>query len=244
MSLLFKQCFKQRFRCQNCDRGFGIQRLKVPLCIRGNLRGIASARMWVTQWNRAMTLSTLRMPATATLTAEQFYDLCRANPDWKLERTAQGDLVIMAPTGGETGACNASLSARVVIWNEQSQLGVVFDSSTGFQLPNGANRSPDVAWVKRNRWDALTPQQREKFPPLAPDFVIELMSPSDNLADVQAKMQEYRDNGVQLGWLLNRQAKQVEVYRPGQPPEVLQQPSQLRGDPLLPGFVLVVESLW
>ena len=96
----------------------------------------------------------------------------------------------------------------------------------------------------RDRWDALTPQQREKFPPLAPDFVIELMSPSDKLADVQAKMQEYRDNDVQLGWLLNRQAKQVEVYRLGQPTEVLQQPSQLRGDPILPGFVLAVESLW
>lgn len=124
-----------------------------------------------------MPQSILRMPATATFTSDQFYDLCRANPDWKLERNAQGDLVVMAPTGGETGSRNADLLIRLGIWNEQSKLGVVFDSSTGFHLPNGADRSPDVSWVQSDRWNALTPQQREKFPPLAPDFVIELMSP-------------------------------------------------------------------
>jgi Uma2 family endonuclease len=191
-----------------------------------------------------MTQSILRMPATATLTSDQFYDLCRVNPDWKLERTAQGDLVVMAPTGGETGARNANLLIRLGIWNEQSQLGVVFDSSTGFHLPNGADRSPDVAWVKQDRWNALTPQQREKFPVLAPDFVIELMSPSDDLSEAQAKMQEYLDNGVQLGWLLNRKTKQVEIYQSGQPKEVLQQPNQLFGDPILPNFVLSLDSFW
>lgn len=123
------------------------------------------------------------MPTTVPVTSEQFYDLCQVNPAWKLERTAQGDLVIAAPTGGETGARNANLLIRLGVWNEQYQLGVVFDSSTGFHLPNGADRSPDIAWVKKQRWDALTPLQREKFPPLAPDFVMELMSPTDNLAD-------------------------------------------------------------
>jgi Uma2 family endonuclease len=184
------------------------------------------------------------MPATATLTSDQFYDLCRANPDWKLERTVNGDLVVMAPTGGETGARNANLLIRLGVWNEQTQLGVVFDSSTGFHLPNGADRSPDVAWVRRERWDALTPQQRERFPPLAPDFVLELMSPSDSLAETQAKMREYMANGVQLGWLLNRGANLVEVYRLNQQPEVLQQPMQLSGDSVLPGFVLCLHDFW
>lgn len=191
-----------------------------------------------------MSQSILRMPATATLTSDQFYDLCRANPDWKLERTVDGDLVVMAPTGGETGARNANLLIRLGIWNEQTQLGVVFDSSTGFHLPNGADRSPDLAWVRRERWDALTPQQREKFPPLAPDFVLELMSPSDSLAEAQAKMREYMDNGVQLGWLLNRSEALVEIYRLNQQIEVLQQPMQLSGDPVLPKFVLRLNDFW
>jgi Uma2 family endonuclease len=188
--------------------------------------------------------SILKMPATAGFTADQFYDLCRANPEWKLERTAYGDLVVMAPTGGETGTRNANLLIRLGIWNEQSQLGIVFDSSTGFHLPNGADRSPDVAWVRRDRWDALTPQQREKFPPLAPDFVMELMSPSDNLAEAQAKMQEYRENGVQMGWLFNRTAKLVEIYRPEQPMDVLQQPAKISGSPVLPNFILSLDGFW
>ena len=184
------------------------------------------------------------MPATATFSSEQFYDLCRANPEWKLERTAQGDLIFMAPTGGETGARNANLLIRLGVWNEKAQLGIVFDSSTGFHLPNGADRSPDIAWITCERWQALTSQQREKFPPLAPDFVIELMSPTDSLKDAQAKMQEYINNGVRLGWLINRKTKQVEVYRSGQPQEVLQQPSQLFGESVLPDFILSLEGFW
>ncbi len=191
-----------------------------------------------------MAQSVLRMPATASFTSDQFYDLCRANPDWKLERTAQGDLIVMPPTGGETGARNANLLIRLGVWNEQCKLGVVFDSSTGFHLPNGADRSPDVAWVKQERWDSLTPQQREKFPPLAPDFVLELMSLTDSLTEAQAKMQEYMENGVRLGWLLNRKAKQVEIYRSNSPKEVLEQPNQLSGDPILPEFVLSLNGFW
>ncbi len=188
--------------------------------------------------------SILRMPATAGLTPDQFYDLCQANPEWKLERTAYGDLVIVAPTGGETGARNASLLIRLGVWNEQHQLGIVFDSSTAFHLPHGADRSPDVAWVRRDRWYALPPEQREKFPPLAPDFVIELMSPSDALADLQAKMQEYMENGVQLGWLLNRGARIVEIYQVDQPKIVLPQPQALSGNPILPNFTLELEGFW
>ena len=191
-----------------------------------------------------MTQSILRMPENARLTSQQFYDLCCANPDWKLERTVEGNLVIMAPTGGETGARNANLLIRLGIWNEQSQLGIVFDSSTGFHLPNGADRSPDVAWVKRERWEALTLAQREKFPPLAPDFVIELMSPTDNLKTAQLKMQEYLDNGVKLGWLFNRLAKQVEIYQSGKPKVVLEQPNKLLGEPILPNFVLILDGFW
>ena len=191
-----------------------------------------------------MTQSILKMPPTTAFTSDQFYDLCQANPDRKLERTREGDLVVMAPTGGETGARNANLLIQLGVWNEQSKLGIVFDSSTGFHLPNGADRSPDVAWVKCNRWNALTLQQREKFPPLAPDFVIELMSPTDNLTDVQSTMQEYLDNGVKLGWLLNRKTKQVEIYHLGQPKNVLQQPNQVFGDPILPDFRLRLDDFW
>ena len=191
-----------------------------------------------------MTQSILRMPATARLTSDQFYELCRVNPDWKLERTMDGDLVVMAPTGGETGARNAHLLIRLGIWNEQTQSGIVFDSSTGFHLPNGADRSPDVAWVKRDRWNTLTPKQREKFPPLAPDFVMELMSPTDSLVDAQSKMEEYRDHGVQLGWLFDRKLKQVEIYRVGQSTQTLQQPHQLVGTPVLEGFTLNLHHFW
>ncbi|MEO0409518.1 MAG: Uma2 family endonuclease [Cyanobacteria bacterium P01_A01_bin.135] len=191
-----------------------------------------------------MTQSILRMPSTAPMTSDQFYDLCRANPDWKLERTAQGDLVIMAPTGGGTGARNASLLAQLWMWNDRGGLGVVFDSSTGFHLPNGADRSPDIAWVEQRRWDALTPQQQEKFPPLAPDFVVELMSPSDRLIDAQAKMQEYLESGVRLGWLFNRAEEQVEVYRQGAERVILARPKELSGEPVLLGFVLELSKFW
>jgi Uma2 family endonuclease len=150
----------------------------------------------------------------------------------------------MAPTGGETGSRNANLTLRFGIWNEQTQLGVIFDSSTGFHLPNGADRSPDIAWVRRDRWEALTPEQREKFPPLAPDFVLELMSPSDSLEAAQSKMQEYIENGVRLGWLFNRKGRQVEIYRLGQSKEVISAPAQLSGEAVLPEFVLNLEKFW
>jgi Uma2 family endonuclease len=194
--------------------------------------------------DQAMIPQVIHMPTSAPLTSDQFYDLCRVNPDYRIERTAHGDLMFMAPTGGETGHRNVEVSADFVIWNRQAQLGFVFDSSTGFHLPNGADRSPDVAWVERDRWNRLTPAQREKFPPLAPDFVLELMSPSDSLGEAQSKMEEYMENGVLLGWLLNRKDQQVEIYRLGQPKEILQAPLSLSGEDILPGFELNLTNFW
>jgi Uma2 family endonuclease len=178
------------------------------------------------------------------LTDAQFYQLCQLNPDLKFERSAVGELLIMPPTGGETGKRNATLISRFIVWNEQSQLGEVFDSSTCFKLPNGADRSPDVSWVRRDRWDALTLQEKEKFPPIAPDFVLELMSPSDNLKAAQTKMQEYMDNGVKLGWLINRQNRTIEVYRPDRPVEILQSPATLSGEDVLLGFRIDLKFVW
>jgi Uma2 family endonuclease len=191
-----------------------------------------------------MTAYTLNFSSICHFTDEQFYQLCRKNPDIKLERNAQGAIIIMPPTGGETGKRNAQLITRFVIWNEQTKLGEVFDSSTCFKLPNGANRSPDVSWIKQERWDALTPEEKEKFPPLAPDFVLELISPSDRLSETQAKMHEYIKQGVRLGWLINRKNRQGEIYRPGHDVEVLDSPTTLSGEDVLPGFVLDLQSIW
>ncbi|MEE3717614.1 Uma2 family endonuclease [Tumidithrix elongata RA019] len=182
--------------------------------------------------------------STVKLTDEQFYLLCMQNPEKKLELTAAGVLVVMAPVGGESGKEEARLNARVFTWNEDTQLGEVFSSSTIFKLPNGSQRSPDVAWVKLDRWEALTVEQRKKFPPLAPDFAIELRSESDRLSDLQAKMREYQENGVRLGWLIDPQNRIVEIYRFGQEVEILESPESLSGEDVLPNFVLNLSSLW
>jgi Uma2 family endonuclease len=175
---------------------------------------------------------------------EQFYQLCRNNPDLRFERSALGDLIIMPPTGGDTGKCNVEISADFVFWNRRTRLGVCFDSSTCFKLPNGADRSPDVAWIRQARWDSLTAQEQAKFPPIAPDFVLELMSPTDTLSATQAKMQEYMTNGVQLGWLIDRKNQTVEIYQPEQPVAVLNTPIEISGADILPGFTLSTDILW
>jgi Uma2 family endonuclease len=185
-----------------------------------------------------MATFTISLDPVGSLTTEAFEQLCQINPDLKFERSAKGELIIMPPTGGESGRRNADITADLVFWNRQTRLGYTFDSSTCFRLPNGAERSPDVAWIAQSRWQALSPTEREKFPPIAPDFVIELRSATDNLNTLQAKMQEYCDNGVQLGWLINPQDRQVEIYRIGSPVEVLQSPTQLSGEAVLPGFEL------
>ncbi|HAJ63028.1 MAG TPA: hypothetical protein DCP31_30500, partial [Cyanobacteria bacterium UBA8543] len=156
---------------------------------------------------------TLKVPPAVGLTDEQFYQLCVANEQWRLELTAEGELIIMPPTGGESGIRNADLTTDLNLWNRQTRLGKVFDSSTEFRLPNGAKRSPDASWVILERWDALPAHDRKRFPPLCPDFVIELRSETDSLKDLRAKMQEYQANGARLGWLIDPQTPLVEIYR-------------------------------
>lgn len=185
-----------------------------------------------------MTAYRIDINSVIQMTDNQFYRLCRANPELRFERNPRGDLIIMSPTGGETGNYNFEVVVDLGIWNRQAQRGKAFDSSTGFKLPNGANRSPDVAWIQNDRWEALTPEQQQKFPPICPDFVIEIRSPSDDLSSLQEKMREYIENGTQLGWLIDRPDRQVEVYRSGQPVEILEAPTSLSGESVLPGFVL------
>jgi Uma2 family endonuclease len=172
------------------------------------------------------------------LTEEQFYHLCQDNENLRLERTAKGELLIMPPIGGKSGKREADLILPVGIWNKQTQLGEVFSSSTGFRLPKGGERSPDVAWVSRDRWESLSAQEQEKFPPLCPDFAIELRSRTDSLKSLQEKMLEYLENGLRLGWLIDPQEQRVEIYRQGQPVEILSLPTRLSGEDVLPGFTL------
>ena len=195
-----------------------------------------------------MNSNTVRLPAplelNIDLTDEQFFQLCQNNRDLKFERTATGEVIIMPPTGSETSDRNAELTYQLRAWSRQNQLGKSFDSSGGFKLPNGAERSPDVSWVKMERWNALTPVEKERFAPLCPDFVVELMSPSDSTAKTRAKMREYIDNGARLGWLINRQQQQVEIYHPNGEVEILQCPQTLSGEDVLPGFVLDLAAIW
>jgi Uma2 family endonuclease len=175
---------------------------------------------------------------SVNLTDEQFYHLCQVNETWKLERNQKGELLIMPPVGGNSGKQEANLILKVGIWNEQNQLGEVFSSSTIFRLPNGGDRSPDVAWVKRERWEALSEEDQEKFPPLCPDFVIELRCRTDSLTSLQEKMREYLASGLRLGWLINPQQQQVEIYRLDCDVEIINLPATLSGEDVLPGFVL------
>ena len=186
----------------------------------------------------------IKLHPVVTLTDDQFFDFCQANPDYQFERTVQGELVIMSPTGSESGNRNASLTVRVGVWAEQDGSGLIFDSSTGFTLPNGAVRSPDLAWIQTIRWEAIPVEQRKKFAPICPDFVVELRSETDDLAMLQAKMQEYIDNGTRLGWLIDPIDRQVYVYQPNAEVQQLNQPDRLSGNPTLPGFVLNLSKIW
>ncbi|MGA7953756.1 MAG: Uma2 family endonuclease [Gloeobacterales cyanobacterium] len=177
------------------------------------------------------------------LTDEQFFELCSANRELRFERSAAGELIIMAPTAWGTGNQNAEISGQLWAWNRQTRLGKVFDSSTGFRLANGADRSPDASWVSKDRLEALNADPA-KFLPLAPDFVVELRSQSDALKPLQTKMQEYIDNGVRLGWLIDSKNQRVEIYRLGQEVEVLESPVSLSGEDVLPGFSLDLSPLW
>lgn len=190
---------------------------------------------------------TLELPTDVALhvSREEFTAIAIANRDLRLERTADGVLIVSPPTGGESGKRNLSIAGQLDRWcEEHSSLGEGFDSSTGFELPNGATRAPDASWVSRDRWDALTEEEKEGFAPLCPDFVVELRSKSDRLSALQEKMQEYMDNGARLGWLIDPKNQKVEIYRQGREVEVLEKPTQLSGEDVLPGFTLSLQRIW
>ena len=179
-----------------------------------------------------------------TVTPEQFEQLCAEYDEWRLELTSTGELIVMPPTGAETGRSNAHLTYQLMAWTEKDATGVCFGNTAGFTLPNGAIRSPDAAWIKREKWDNLTNQQKNRFGPWCPDFVVELRSPSDRLSELRDKMVEYMETGASLGWLIDPFKRQVYVYRPNEEVVILDNPASVSGDPLLPGFELNLEKLW
>ena len=178
------------------------------------------------------------------MTGEQFFQLCSDNGDLRLELTAKKELIIRPLAGGTTSWRNSNLNADLVIWARQDGTGITFDSNAGFTLPNGAVRSPDASWILLSRWEALSSAEQDRFAPICPDFVIELLSPSDRLADLQDKLTEYMESGVRLGFLVDPQQRRVYVYRPGVSVEVLDEPATVSGDPVLPGFALNLTTIW
>ncbi len=187
---------------------------------------------------------TVNLPSIAPMNPEQFYEFCQANQDLRVERTATGEVIIMPPAFSDTGNRNLKISQQLANWADQDGTGESFDSSTGFTLPNGATRSPDASWIKLDRWNALTDEQKASFAPICPDFVIELRSSSDTLSSLQAKMQEYMDNGALLGFLIDRKHRTVHLYRPNQTPELLDAPTSVSADPELSGFILNMTKIW
>jgi Uma2 family endonuclease len=181
---------------------------------------------------------------TDTISDRALEQLCRENPELRFETDVQGKLIIMSPTGSESGRRNGDLFFQVELWNRQKKLGVSFDSSSGFKLSNGATRSPDVSWIELNRWNSLSDKQKRGFAPINPDFVIELMSPTDNLEDLQKKMGEYISCGVKLGWLINPDEQKVEIYRIDRDKKVINNPSSLSGEDLLPGLTVDLSDIF
>ena len=170
--------------------------------------------------------------------------LCRENPEARLETNAEGKLIVMSPTGSLTGERNLEIAFQIKLWNKKTKLGKVFDSSTGFKLSNSAVRSPDVSWIAINRWNSLTKEQQRKFAPIDPDFVVELMSPNDSWEEIQQKMQEYLSCGVRLGWLINPDAKVVEIYRQEREKRVLNNPTILNGEDILPNLKVTLDDIF
>lgn len=186
----------------------------------------------------------LQMSPAIDMTDEQFFAFCQQNRDYRIERNATGEITIMPPTGSETGNRNFDLIVQLGIWTRQNGTGIGFDSSAGFTLPNGAMKSSDAAWIKLEKWHSLTPEQQQKFAPICPDFIIELRSPSDNLQPLKDKLQEYIDNGVSLGWLIDRKNRKVYIYRPNSEVECLDNTVTLSRESILPGFVLDLLIIW
>jgi Uma2 family endonuclease len=182
-------------------------------------------------------------PDISYLTDDQFFEFCALNRKLRIERTAEGRIIIMSPTGGETGRRNAEINRQLANWARQDGTGIVFDSNTEFRLPNGATRSPDASWVLKSRWEAIAEPEREKFPPICPDFVVELLSPSDNLEETKLKMEEYIANGARLGWLIDPKNKRVWA-RAGGSLQTLERPTAVSADPILPGFTLDLTDIF
>ncbi|WP_392534810.1 Uma2 family endonuclease [Nostoc sp. C117] len=187
----------------------------------------------------------LQIPSSMQMTDEQFFEFCQANRDLRIERNQFGELVIMPPTGSETGNREVNISGQLWVWSEQDGTGITFSSSTGFKLSTGAERSPDASWIKLERWNSLSAKQQQKFAPICPDFVVELKSSSDNLQTLKEKMEEYMSEpGIQLGWLIDRKQRQVYIYRPGLSEECLDNPATVSGGLILPGFILNMSKVW
>ena len=187
---------------------------------------------------------TVIIPQSFKVTHEQFKELAAANRDVRLERTATGELITKSWFGSEAGAKNANITGQLWIWNHQTKLGMAFNSSSGFNLPNGANRSPDASWIKLECWEALTSEEKQGFAPICPDFVVELRSASDNMKPLREKMQEYIENGAKLGWLIDRNNRKVEIYKKAFDVEILDNPASLSGEYVLPEFVLDLVEVW
>ena len=186
----------------------------------------------------------LQMSPVISLNQDELFNFCQLNSHLRIERTATGKLIIMSPTGSETGNRNFKLIQQLANWTDKDGTGIGFDSSAGFVLPNGATRSPDASWVNLAKWDALSDEQKVKFAPICPDFVVEIKSPSDDLETLQSKMQEYIDNGASMGWLIDRASRQVYIYCPNKDVEILDNPTMVKGDPLLVGFELDLTKIW
>ncbi|WP_373529978.1 Uma2 family endonuclease [Nostoc sp.] len=187
----------------------------------------------------------LQIPSSMQMTDEQFFDFCQVNRDLRIERNKFGELVIMPPTGSETGNREGNIFGPLWVWSEQDGTGITFSSSTGFKLSTGAERSPDASWIKLERWNALSAEQQKRFAPICPDFVVELKSPSDNLQTLKEKMEEYMNEpGIKLGWLIDRKQRKVYIYRPGLPEECLDNPASVSGELVLPGFILNMSKVW
>jgi Uma2 family endonuclease len=191
-----------------------------------------------------MTAFTLDLSPIVQLTRTEFWKLCAANPNMKLERSAKGELIVMPPTGGETGHWNSQINGELYLWNRQAEQGKSFDSSTGFSLPGGGDRSPDASWIPLEKWQTLTPEERQGFLPLCPDFAVELLSPSDSWKQGQQKMDEYMQNGCRLGWLIDPKHKRVAIYRQHKEVEIIENPTTLSGEDVLPGFILNIQAIW
>ncbi|MGL5836570.1 MAG: Uma2 family endonuclease [Waterburya sp.] len=190
-------------------------------------------------------MTTIKISAfTDQISDRDLEKLCADNPESKFETTKEGKLIVMSPTGSESGRRNSDLLIQIGIWNRQTRLGEIFDSSTGFKLANGATRSPDVSWIERSRWNSLTKDLQRKFAPIDPDFVIELMSPTDDLDELRQKMAEYISCGVKLGWLINPDDKQVEIYRVGKDKEILNNPQSLFGEELMPNLIVDLAEIF